>query len=180
MGRKSKKEGRYPHTHTHTHTHTRLIHFAAQQKLTHCKATILQSKLIKKTILHSLYSQYYTISDTWHVVFPHVKQIFVSTWVPYTLIPTLCSRRKHQKHISSLGASDHKVKVLVAQSALCDPMDCSLPGSSVHGIFQAILGGDFPNPGIEPESPALQAVLKGSDHKLQIKCYHNPFLRLIH
>ena len=32
---------------------------------------------------------------------------------------------------------------LVAQSrsALCDPMDCSLPGSSSHGIFQArILG----------------------------------------
>ena len=27
----------------------------------------------------------------------------------------------------------------VAQSCLthCDPMDCSLPGSSVHGIFQA-------------------------------------------
>ena len=27
----------------------------------------------------------------------------------------------------------------VAQScpALCDPMDCGLPGSSVHGIFQA-------------------------------------------
>ena len=27
----------------------------------------------------------------------------------------------------------------VAQSSptLCDPMDCSLPGSSVHGIFQA-------------------------------------------
>ena len=28
----------------------------------------------------------------------------------------------------------------VAQSCptLCDPMDCSLPGSSVHGIFQAM------------------------------------------
>ena len=27
----------------------------------------------------------------------------------------------------------------VAQSGLtlCDPMDCSLPGSSIHGIFQA-------------------------------------------
>ena len=27
----------------------------------------------------------------------------------------------------------------VAQSSLtlCDPMDCSLPGSSIHGIFQA-------------------------------------------
>ena len=32
-----------------------------------------------------------------------------------------------------------KVKVLVPQSfpALCDPMDCSPPGSSVYGIFQA-------------------------------------------
>ena len=32
-----------------------------------------------------------------------------------------------------------KVKVLVAQSGptLCDPMDCSPTGSSVHGIFQA-------------------------------------------
>ena len=31
-----------------------------------------------------------------------------------------------------------KVKALVAQlcPALCDPMDCNLPGSSVHGISQ--------------------------------------------
>ena len=31
-----------------------------------------------------------------------------------------------------------KVKVLVAQLCppLCDPMDCNLPGSSIHGIFQ--------------------------------------------
>ena len=36
-----------------------------------------------------------------------------------------------------------KVKVLVAQSCLtlCDPMDCSLPGSSVHGILQARIPG---------------------------------------
>ena len=35
------------------------------------------------------------------------------------------------------------VKVLVAHSCptVCDPMDCSLPGSSAHGIHQArILG----------------------------------------
>ena len=33
------------------------------------------------------------------------------------------------------------MKSEVAQSCptLCDPMDCSLPGSSVHGIFQAIV-----------------------------------------
>ena len=32
-----------------------------------------------------------------------------------------------------------KMKVLVTQlcPALCDPMDCSLPASSVHGILQA-------------------------------------------
>ena len=32
-----------------------------------------------------------------------------------------------------------KVKVLVTQSCptLCDPTDCSLPGSSVHGVVQA-------------------------------------------
>ena len=33
----------------------------------------------------------------------------------------------------------HEVKVKVAQSCptLCDPMDCSLPGSSAHEILQA-------------------------------------------
>ena len=55
----------------------------------------------------------------------------------------------------------------VAQSGptLCDLMDCSLSGSSVHGIFQARVlewipfpsPGDLPEPGIEPGSPALQA-----------------------
>ena len=36
----------------------------------------------------------------------------------------------------------HKYKICSAKSfqwypTLCDPMDCSLPGSSVHGILQA-------------------------------------------
>ena len=36
-------------------------------------------------------------------------------------------------------AGRESVNALVAQSrlTLCDPMECSLPGSSVHGIFQA-------------------------------------------
>ena len=40
-----------------------------------------------------------------------------------------------------LWANILKSESEVAQSCLtlCDPMDCSLPGSSVHGIFQAIL-----------------------------------------
>ena len=40
-----------------------------------------------------------------------------------------------------LGESEKEVKALVAQPcpALCDPVDCSPPGSSVHGILQARL-----------------------------------------
>ena len=45
-------------------------------------------------------------------------------------------------------------------------MDCSPPGSSVHGIVQARIlewvaispPGDLPNQGIEPASPALADV----------------------
>ena len=51
---------------------------------------------------------------------------------------------------------------------LYDPVDCSLPGSSIHEIFLARIlewiamppPGDLPDPGIEPASlappPALQ------------------------
>ena len=51
----------------------------------------------------------------------------------------------------------------VTQSTVRDPMDCSPPGSSVHGILQARMewvtmpsSRDFPTPRIEPRSPALQ------------------------
>ena len=46
-----------------------------------------------------------------------------------------------QEHWSGLPFPSpmHESESEVAQSCptLCDPMDCSLPGSSVHGIFQA-------------------------------------------
>ena len=72
-----------------------------------------------------------------------------------------------------------KWDVLVTQSCLnlCDPKDCSLPGSSIHVTPWTIAGhvplstgfarqehwselpcpspGYFPNPGIEARSPAL-------------------------
>ena len=46
---------------------------------------------------------------------------------------------------------------------LCNPMDCSPPGSSVHRILQArilewtSMSGDFPNSGIKTRSLTLQA-----------------------
>ena len=59
-----------------------------------------------------------------------------------------------------------KLKELVAQSctALCDPVDCSPPGSSVMEFSRQeywsrwpfLPSGNLPNPGIVPRSPALQ------------------------
>ena len=59
-----------------------------------------------------------------------------------------------------MGFSRHRLSGV----QLCKPMDYSLLGSSVHGIFQAriwewgchfSLQGIFPNPGIKPASFAL-------------------------
>ena len=89
-----------------------------------------------------------------------------------------CERPADHPH-SYLDASSHSRqnlgwwsfflsgKVLVTQSCpvLCDPMDCSLPGSSVTGILQARMlewvampfsKGHLPDPGIEPRSPAIK------------------------
>ena len=57
------------------------------------------------------------------------------------------------------------VKSLQLCPTLCHPMDCSPPGFSVHGMFQARTlkwvaissPGDLPDSGVEPRSPALQA-----------------------
>ena len=66
--------------------------------------------------------------------------------------------------VAALGELCYGVLVIQSCPTLCDPMDCSPPGSSVHGILQARIlewlpfpsRGDLPNPGIKPGSPALQ------------------------
>ena len=76
--------------------------------------------------------------------------------VTRSLKPSLVKMQQNQK-------GGEKVKSLSLQ--LCDPMDCSPPASSIHGIFQARVlewvartsPGDLPNPRIEPGSPALRA-----------------------
>ena len=87
-----------------------------------------------------------------------------------------------------------KVKALVPQlcPTLCNPVDCSLSDSSVHGIFQArILNGlPFPfsrgssQPSIKPRSSALQAdsltaELQGKprEYYIEVKRYCSIFIR---
>ena len=57
-------------------------------------------------------------------------------------------------------------------------MDCSPPGSFVHGISQAEYWGglpfpspeDFPNPGVEPRSPALASGFFTPEPPWRLEC----------
>ena len=70
------------------------------------------------------------------------------TWIPVLSHTVLCCAKSLQSCLT-----------------LFNPVECSPPGSSVHGILQARVlewvampsSRDFPNQGIEPRSPALQA-----------------------
>ena len=75
---------------------------------------------------------------------------------------------------------ESKNEVVQSCPTLCNPMDCGLPGSLVHGIFQARVlewlpfpsPGDLPDAGIEPRSPTLQADALPSEPpgRFSVKC----------
>ena len=78
-----------------------------------------------------------------------------------------------QEYWSEVPSPSPESEVTQSYLILCNPVDCSLWGFSVHGIFQARVpewvafsfsrglpfpsSGDFPNPEIKPKSPTLQA-----------------------
>ena len=75
-----------------------------------------------------------------------------------------------------------RAKSLQSCPTLCDPMDCSLPGSSLHGILQArILSGlPCPPPGILPtqeSNPYLLSLLQCQANSLPVvlpgKLFHS-------
>ena len=112
---------------------------------------------------------------------------------PLALIPSIA--RCSSIHLDSvlllpLSSQAHSVlqRQLLPPCVLCvqlrptlhDPMDCSPPGSSVHGIFRqeycnglpVLSPGNLPNPGIEPRSPAPPALLVDS---LPAELWGKPF-----
>ena len=58
---------------------------------------------------------------------------------------------------------------MLSHVRLCDSLHCSLPGSSIHGVFQARIlewvavssPGDLPDPGIKPSSLMSPALADG-------------------
>ena len=82
-----------------------------------------------------------------------------------------------------------RAKSLQSCLTLCDPMDCSPPGSFVHRILQARIlewvampsPGDLPDPGIEPVSPvapAMQADSLPLSHRGSPCWYRQVMMRL--
>ena len=72
-------------------------------------------------------------------------------------------------------------KCLHSCPILCNPIDCSLPGSSVHGVLlarvgcHALLQGIYPTPGIEPVSlmsPALAGRFFTTSTTWEVLCNH--------
>ena len=78
---------------------------------------------------------------------------------------------QREEHVYHKKAHTAEIRECESQSVissscltLCNPMDCSPPCSSVHGILQArilvwvatLLSSRSLNPGIKPGSPALQ------------------------
>ena len=70
--------------------------------------------------------------------------------------------------------------------ALCDPMDCSPPGSCVHGVLQArywsglpcLPPGDLPDPGMEPVSLPTPVLADGFFTILLNNLIADPFIWL--
>ena len=68
----------------------------------------------------------------------------------------------HPDFISCIYSKSWKVKVQVAQlcPTFCDPMVFTVHGILQAGILEWVafpFSRDFPNPGVQPRSPALQA-----------------------
>ena len=72
--------------------------------------------------------------------------------------------KRDEEELNWKKGINREVKVAQSCPSLCDLMDCSLPGSSVHGILQARIlervvipfsRVSFLDPVIEPGSPAL-------------------------
>ena len=76
----------------------------------------------------------------------------------------------HYKIMYYIYCNRKKVKSLSCVRLFCNPMDCSLPGSSVHGIFQArilewVAISFFPTQGLNPGLPHCRQMLYCLSHQ---------------
>ena len=114
------------------------------------------------TILDNLVPLIYLIASDYQLLINNLqnKQLPTSTLSYSSMDFLVLSIIK----IQLLKDSCMHAKSLQLCLTLCNPVDCILPGSSVHGILQARIlqwgampfTRDLPNPGTESRSPAVQ------------------------
>ena len=137
-------------------------------------------------LLVQIKSPYFKV--TWNSYSVNTDKLFVSfafnlqRWLEITsfiityniyLVSKSNAQSKYSQQKSIYTCPCHPVPFLLpwwqfsrqVMSNSCNTMDCCLPGSSVYGIFQAILEqvaisfpGNLPDSGTEPTSPALQVI----------------------
>ena len=107
------------------------------------------------------------------------SQLANSHWLLIIMAVTSLDRRITQQQ-QGKDTESGKVKVLVAQlcPTLCDPMDCSPPGSSVHGDSlgqntgvgcHSLLQGVFPTQGWNPSLLHCRQILYHLSHQRRSK-----------
>ena len=104
-----------------------------------------------------------------------------------SLVPSICKEisrtNSHSPVLKPVTQFIHLClcRLLSCVWLFCDPMDCSPPGSSVHGILQArilewvaiLFFRASSQPAIEPRSPAFRQILYYLSHQ------RNPIMRLL-
>ena len=120
------------------------------------------SDMREHTLIHIValqcYVNFFCIAKWIHSTYTHTPSVF----------GILSRLGRHGAHRRVLWAIEWRVKKPLSPVQLCNPMEYSLPGSSVHGILQARLlewvavpfSRGLPDPGIEPRSlPRCRQIL---------------------
>ena len=82
-----------------------------------------------------MHSAFFTVQLS-HPYMTTGKTIALTRWTFVGKVMSLLFNMLSRLVITFLSRSKVKVKVK-SHPALCNPVDCSLPGFSIHGIFQA-------------------------------------------
>ena len=114
----------------------------------------VRHRLVTKQWQQCTYTHWYTYTNT--QIYKHIH-IHINIHIDIHICIYI-----YNAHIY-IYIHTHIMIVKVKCPTLCEPLDCSPPGSSVHGISRHELWsglpfpspGDLPDPGIEPGSPAL-------------------------
>ena len=107
----------YRYTYTGVYTHTFLFHI------------LFHYGLAQNTEYSSLC--YYTVGPCCLYI------LYIIACISEDCLGSPCLFTIYQFCYQQITAAAAAAKSLQSCPTLCDPMDCSLPGSSVHGIFQA-------------------------------------------